>query len=31
MLILAIGFIVALLGGAGLRGWYHRSSRYQPA
>jgi plastocyanin len=31
MLILAIGFIVALLGGAGLWGWYHRSSRYQPA
>lgn len=31
MLILAIGFIVALLGGAGVWGWYHRSSRYQPA
>jgi plastocyanin len=31
MLILAIGFIVGLLGGAGVWRWYHRSSRYQPA
>lgn len=31
MLILAIGFFVALIGGAGVWGWYHRSSRYQPA
>jgi hypothetical protein len=31
MLILAVGFFVALLGGAGAWGWYHRSSRYLSA